>query len=46
MGRRLRVSDNLKAIADKLEALPQTGPVIARRIVEGRPYRSVGVTSD
>jgi competence protein ComEA len=25
----------------ELEALPGIGPVIARRIVEGRPYRSV-----
>ena len=24
-----------------MEALPGIGPVIARRIVEGRPYRSV-----
>jgi competence protein ComEA len=26
----------------ELEALPGIGPVIARRIIEGRPYRSVG----
>ena len=25
----------------ELEALPGIGPVLARRIVEGRPYRSV-----
>jgi DNA uptake protein ComE-like DNA-binding protein len=25
----------------ELEALPGIGPVIARRIIEGRPYRSV-----
>jgi competence ComEA-like helix-hairpin-helix protein len=29
------------ATAAELEALPGVGPVIARRIVEGRPYRSV-----
>jgi competence protein ComEA len=29
------------ATAAELEALPGIGPVIARRIVEGRPYRSV-----
>jgi competence protein ComEA len=27
-------------VAD-LEALPGIGPVLARRIIEGRPYRSV-----
>jgi competence protein ComEA len=30
------------ATAAELEALPGIGPVIARRIIEGRPYRSVG----
>jgi DNA uptake protein ComE-like DNA-binding protein len=30
-----------RATAAELEALPGIGPVIARRIVEGRPYRSV-----
>ena len=29
------------ATAAELEALPRIGSVIARRIVEGRPYRSV-----
>jgi competence protein ComEA len=29
------------APAAELEALPGIGPVIARRIIEGRPYRSV-----
>ncbi len=29
------------ATQDELEALPGIGPVIARRIIEGRPYRSV-----
>ena len=29
------------ATAAELEALPGIGPVIARRIIEGRPYRSV-----
>jgi competence ComEA-like helix-hairpin-helix protein len=29
------------ATAEELEALPGIGPVIARRIVQGRPYRSV-----
>jgi competence protein ComEA len=29
------------ATAAEVEALPGIGPVIARRIVEGRPYRSV-----
>jgi competence protein ComEA len=33
--------DDLKATATELEALPRIGPVIARRIIEGRPYRSV-----
>jgi competence protein ComEA len=30
------------ATTAELEALPGIGPVIARRIIEGRPYRSVG----
>jgi competence protein ComEA len=29
------------ATVAELEALPGIGPVIARRIIEGRPYRSV-----
>ncbi len=29
------------ATVDELEGLPRVGPVLARRIVEGRPYRSV-----
>jgi competence ComEA-like helix-hairpin-helix protein len=29
------------ATAAELEALPGIGPVIAQRIIEGRPYRSV-----
>jgi competence ComEA-like helix-hairpin-helix protein len=29
------------ATQEELEALPGVGPVIARRIIEGRPYRSV-----
>jgi competence protein ComEA len=29
------------ATTAELESLPGIGPVIARRIVEGRPYRSV-----
>lgn len=29
------------ASEEELEALPRIGPVIARRIIEGRPYRSV-----
>jgi competence protein ComEA len=37
-GRRINVNT---ATAAELEALPGIGPVIARRIVEGRPYRSV-----
>ena len=37
-GRRINVNT---ATLDELEALPGIGPVIARRIVEGRPYRSV-----
>ena len=37
-GRLLNVNT---ATASELEALPGIGPVIARRIVEGRPYRSV-----
>jgi competence protein ComEA len=30
-----------RATEAELEALPGGGPVIARRIIEGRPYRSV-----
>jgi competence protein ComEA len=37
-GRRINVNTATEA---ELEALPEVGPVIARRIVEGRPYRSV-----
>jgi hypothetical protein len=35
-----RINANTATQAD-LEALPGIGPVLARRIVEGRPYRSV-----
>jgi hypothetical protein len=35
-------SERPHRIAAELEALPGIGPVIARRIVEGRRYRSVG----
>ena len=35
-----RVNVNTASQAE-LEALPGIGPVIARRIIEGRPYRSV-----
>ena len=35
-----RVNINTASRAE-LEALPGIGPVIARRILEGRPYRSV-----
>jgi competence ComEA-like helix-hairpin-helix protein len=35
-----RISINTATQAE-LEALPGVGPVIARRIIEGRPYRSV-----
>jgi competence protein ComEA len=35
-----RVNVNTAMVAE-LEALPGIGPVIARRIIEGRPYRSV-----
>ena len=37
-GRRINV--NTATVAE-LEALPGVGPAIARRIAEGRPYRSV-----
>jgi competence protein ComEA len=37
-GRLLNVNT---ATAAEPEALPGIGPVIARRIIEGRPYRSV-----
>ena len=37
-GRRINVNT---ATAAELEALPGVGPVIARRTIEGRPYRSV-----
>jgi competence protein ComEA len=30
------------ATAAELETLPGIGPVIARRIIEGRPYRTIG----
>jgi competence protein ComEA len=36
-----RPTDLNQATHTELEALPGIGPVIARRIVEGRPYRSV-----
>jgi competence protein ComEA len=29
------------ASAAELESLPEIGPALARRIIEGRPYRSV-----
>ena len=35
-----RININTASQAE-LEALPGIGPVIARRIIEGRPYRSV-----
>ena len=35
-----RINVNTATVAE-LEALPGIGPVIARRIIEGRPYRSV-----
>jgi competence ComEA-like helix-hairpin-helix protein len=35
-----RVNVNTATVAE-LEALPGIGPVLARRIIEGRPYRSV-----
>ena len=35
-----RINVNTATLAE-LEALPGIGPVIARRIIEGRPYRSV-----
>jgi competence protein ComEC len=38
IGRRINVNTATEA---ELEALPGIGPVIARRIIEGRPYRSV-----
>jgi competence protein ComEA len=34
-------SERPHPIATELGALPGIGPVIARRIIEGRPYRSV-----
>jgi competence ComEA-like helix-hairpin-helix protein len=37
-GRRLNINSATQA---ELEALPGVGPVTARRIIEGRPYRSV-----
>jgi competence protein ComEC len=37
-GRRINVS---RATQAELEALPGIGPMITRRIIEGRPYRSV-----
>jgi competence protein ComEC len=37
-GRRIKVNT---ATESELESLPGVGPVIARRIIEGRPYRSV-----
>jgi competence protein ComEA len=37
-GRRIYVNTATQA---ELEALPGVGPAIARRIIEGRPYRSV-----
>jgi competence protein ComEA len=37
-GRRINVNTATEA---ELEALPGVGPVIARRIIAGRPYRSV-----
>jgi competence ComEA-like helix-hairpin-helix protein len=37
-GRRINLNTATQAA---LEALPGVGPVIARRIIEGRPYRSV-----
>jgi competence protein ComEA len=36
--RRINVNTATQA---ELEALPGIGPVMARRIIEGRPYRSV-----
>ncbi len=36
-----RVVNVNTATQEELEALPGIGPVIARRIIEGRPYRSV-----
>jgi DNA uptake protein ComE-like DNA-binding protein len=38
-GRRINVNTATQA---ELEALPGVGPVIARRIIEGRPFQSVG----
>jgi competence protein ComEC len=38
IGRRINVN---RATLAELESLPGIGPVIARRIVEGRPYRSI-----
>jgi competence protein ComEA len=36
-----RLIDINAATQAELESLPGVGPVIARRIIEGRPYRSV-----
>ena len=36
-----RLVDINSASQAELESLPGVGPVIARRIVEGRPYRTV-----
>jgi competence protein ComEA len=36
-----QVIDINSASQQELEALPGVGPVIARRIIEGRPYRAV-----
>ena len=36
-----RIIDINRASQEELEALPGIGQVIARRIIEGRPYRTV-----